>query len=83
MKMSLKQVKYLVYALAALLFFVTLAAYWFHSVGLSVLAAGLCTAIVAIGRTMWRCPHCGKPLGRIERAPGFCQNCGGELEDLE
>ena len=71
MKMSLKQVKYLVYALAALLFFVTLAAYWFHSVGLSVLAAGLCTAIVAIGRTMWRCPHCGKPLGRIE------------LEDLE
>ena len=52
MKMSLKQVKYLVYALAVLLFFVTLAAYWFHSAGLGVLAAGLCAGVVAIGRTM-------------------------------
>ena len=78
MKMSLT-----VYALAVLLFFVTLAAYWFHSAGLGVLAAGLSVAIVVIGQTMWRCPHCGESLGRIEGSPRFCQNCGGELEDFE
>lgn len=29
----------------------------------------------------WRCPHCGRSLGRIELGVSHCKYCGHELSD--
>ncbi len=28
----------------------------------------------------WKCPHCGKNLGRIGEKRRFCSNCGKEID---
>lgn len=81
--MNLKQVKYLIYALAVAAFLTAMAAYGFHSAGLWVAAAVVCGVIVAAGRVLWRCPHCGAHLGRVDDAPKFCRSCGHKLEDFQ
>ena len=33
---------------------------------------------VAVWSILWRCPHCGMLLGRMERA-AYCKHCGKRL----
>ena len=40
----------------------------------------LCAAAISVNLALWRCPHCGKNLGR--GVPKFCPNCGKKLDDL-
>ncbi len=81
--MDLKKVKYLVFALGAALFLMTMLAYLLRSLALGLIALGLCVAIVAVQLTLWRCPHCGKSPGRIDARPKFCPHCGEKLDDFE
>ena len=81
--MNLKKVRYLIYTLAAALFVTAMAAYWFHSLVLGVIAACVCMAIVVVELALWRCPYCGGRPGRIEGRIKFCPHCGKKLDDLE
>ena len=46
-------------------------------IALLVLALVLCAVVVVINIVFWRCPYCGKGLGRDSGK--FCQHCGKEL----
>ena len=42
------------------------------------LGVALVIVEVVVSITLWRCPHCGRWLGR--RRGRFCPHCGRELE---
>lgn len=76
--MKLKQVKYLIWALAIaccvmiILISVTESMVFFWLM-MAFLAAGL-----AVNLALWRCPYCGRYLGRdVSR---YCTYCGKELD---
>jgi len=48
---------------------------------LGVLSAVGVVALLIIGGLYWRCPHCGKMLGRLDAVPKHCMHCGGKLVD--
>jgi len=77
--MTLKQTRYLIYALAVCIVFSAILAMLFpQAVTIFLLSfAFFSIALVTVNRIFWRCPHCGSQLGRdIGR---FCQHCGMEL----
>ena len=83
--MNLNQVKYLLYALLAA---VILAAFlpallglpWAGSIPLFLIPLA---AYAAAAWKLWRCPHCGEYLGRVDAKPLYCPRCGHRLEDFE
>lgn len=83
--MNLNQVKYLLYALLAA---VILAAFlpallglpWAGSIPLFLIPLA---ASAAAAWKLWRCPHCGERLGRVDAKPLYCPRCGHRLEDFE
>lgn len=40
-------------------------------------------AYAAAAWKLWRCPHCGERLGRVDAKPLYCPRCGHRLEDFE
>ena len=77
MKLSaVRTLSYTLYALAALLLIVD----WYTDIfELTFVALSLCVLVFVINRLFWKCPHCGKNLGRLEKL-AHCHNCGKELE---
>ena len=79
--MKLKQVKYLIYALAAAcVLMVALLGITKSPVFLWLMLA-FAAAGVAVSLIWWRCPYCGEHLGRD--AGRYCTHCGHHLVDLE
>lgn len=85
-KMNLKKVKYLLWSLGLaaipVIAAAAIAAYWFHSQALVIVALVvllcLCVAEVAVSLTLWRCPHCGGHLGTM--VPKCCPHCGKRID---
>ena len=81
MKMNLKQVKYLIYALGAACMLMILLLGITKSLVFLGLAMAFGVAVVVVNLRLWRCPHCGGNLGRD--VSQYCTHCGKRLEDLE
>ena len=78
--MKLKQVKYLIYALMggcilmAALFGIT------NSIVFLWPTLAFAVALIGVNLAWWRCPHCGRHLGRDDSK--YCPGCGRRLDDL-
>lgn len=79
--MNLRQVKYLLYALAAVCALMTVLLVVTKSTVFLWLLLAFAAAVVAVNIRLWRCPHCGGHLGR--GVPKYCPNCGEYLGDLQ
>lgn len=62
--MNLRQVKYLLYALAAVCALMTVLLVVTKSKGFLWLLLALAAAVVAVNIRLWRCPCCGGHLDR-------------------
>lgn len=83
--MNLKKVLHIIWALAVgVILLILLAVLANGSIGVIavclILMAVLAVALVAVSLIWWRCPHCGRHLGRD--VPKFCPHCGHQLDDL-
>ena len=79
--MHLKQVKYLIYALAAACVLMMALLGLTKSMVFFWLAMAFAIAIGVVNLRLWRCPHCGGHLGRD--VSQYCTHCGKRLDDLE
>ena len=50
------------------------------SVPLVVLGIAIMLFAIVIGVLYYRCPHCGRPLGRIGDSVAYCPHCGKALD---
>ncbi|MBR5533259.1 MAG: hypothetical protein IKU62_00200 [Ruminiclostridium sp.] len=76
--MKLSTVRRLTYMLLALIC-VMLVLVWYLDVYELVYSAVTLVVLVGIVNCLfWKCPHCGKNLGRLEKQ-NHCHNCGKEL----
>ena len=80
--MKLRTVKRLYHILLLAAVIVTVMAYhvWPLPVYLTV-GVGLLLAMGLLVQKFWRCPHCGKPLGKMNISPVVhCPHCGKKVE---
>mgnify|MGYP000512560739 CR=1 FL=1 len=49
------------------------------SVPLVILGIAIMLFAIVIGVLYYRCPHCGRPLGRIGEGSAYCPHCGKAL----
>ena len=49
------------------------------SVPLVILGIAIMLFAIVIGVLYYRCPHCGRPLGRIGEGGAYCPHCGKAL----
>lgn len=79
--MNLRQVKYLLYALAASCVPIVVLLVVTKSLVFLWLLLALAAAVVAVNIRLWRCPCCG---GHLDRGvPQYCPHCGEYLGDLQ
>ena len=76
--MKLKTVKRLMTGLGIAAVAVVLQGYGAGSLPVALVAAALIVGEVAVSIALWRCPQCGRWLGRSRGR--FCPHCGRELE---
>ena len=77
--MNLQQTKNVFYGLYIAFVVCTFLAAFNESLLFLILTVCCVIAIVAVSLLFWRCPHCGRGLGRyVDR---FCTHCGGALEE--
>ena len=50
------------------------------SVPLVILGIAIMLFAIVIGVLYYRCPHCGRPLGRIGEGGAYCPHCGKALD---
>ena len=74
--MKLKHVRWICYALFALILLFCCLMYAHPAFGIGGIAAII--ALVAVNLSLYRCPHCGDHLGREIGA--YCQHCGEKLD---
>ena len=77
--MKLSTVRTLTYALWALMVLLLVIVWYADIFQLVFPALGLVALVFLLNRLFWKCPHCGKNLGRLEKQ-NHCHNCGKELE---
>ena len=77
--MKLSTVRTLTYALWALMVLLLVIVWYTDIFQLVFPALGLVALVFLLNRLFWKCPHCGKNLGRLEKQ-NHCHNCGKELE---
>ena len=81
MRFNLKRNLLRIFAVLLVVFFI-IATKFFAESGLFIsllIAALVVYTILAI--VWWRCPHCGRYLGRIPPFSSHCPHCGNELDD--
>lgn len=79
--MNLRQVKYLLYALAAVCALMTVLFVVTESTVFLWLLLAFAAAVVVVNIRLWRCPSCG---GHLDRGvPKYCPHCGEYLGDLQ
>lgn len=76
--MKLKTVKILEVALIGLAFLCLALLYVKESTFIGVLGVLSAVGMIAINLIFWRCPKCGKWLGRDSK--NFCTHCGAPLD---
>lgn len=80
--MNLRNVRRLTAALAAAIILSALpVAIGDFRVPFLILMTVLTVALMVVLVVFWRCPHCGKQLGRD--VPKYCPHCGKRLDDLQ
>ena len=50
------------------------------SIPLVILGIAIMLVAIVIGVLYYRCPHCGRPLGRIGDSVAYCPHCGKALD---
>ena len=80
MKLNLKQVKHLIWALAIACFMMIALLGIAKSLVFLWPVLAFAAAGVAVSLALWRCPHCGGHLGRD--VPKYCPHCGEYLDGL-
>ena len=75
---NLKQVRAIVLGTWGIGLLLYLAAGWVQSLWLSVLGIVVVLGALVFQLIAYRCPHCGRFLGR--NAGAFCHHCGGSLD---
>ena len=50
------------------------------SIPLVILGIAIMLFAIVIGALYYRCPHCGRPLGRIGDSVAYCPHCGKALD---
>ena len=50
------------------------------SVPLAILGIAIMLFAIVIGVLYYRCPHCGRPLGRVGEGGSYCPHCGKALD---
>lgn len=76
--MKLKTVKILEIALIGLAFLCLALLYVKESALIGILGVLSCVGMIAVNLIFWRCPKCGKWLGRDSKH--FCTHCGAPLD---
>ena len=78
--MNLKRNRIILLCLIALLIPLAYVAHRFAAPALSLLPliGWLILYFVAV-HLLWRCPHCGGYLGKVNKVPTKCPNCGEAL----
>ena len=79
--MNLKKVKYLIWALAIVCCVMIALLDVTKSMVFLWLALAFLVIGVAVNLALWRCPCCGRHLGRD--VSQYCTYCGKKLADLE
>ena len=79
--MKLKQIKYLIYTLAAACVLMVLLLAVTESMVFLWLMLAFAVAMIGVNLVWWRCPYCGEHLGR--GTGKYCTHCGHHLVDLE
>ena len=77
--MKLATVRRLTYVLLALICMMLVLVWDLDVYELVHSAVALVVLVGIVNRLFWKCPHCGKNLGRLEKQ-NHCHNCGRELE---
>ena len=77
--MKLATVRRLTYVLLALICMMLVLVWYLDVYELVHSAVALVVLVGIVNRLFWKCPHCGKNLGRLEKQ-NHCHNCGRELE---
>ena len=79
----MKRNKTILMSMIVLTFVLLILANFLHGVGrmvayiLMIVSLGM---FVLLWSRLWRCPHCGKHLGRIGDGAKVCPHCGEPLE---
>ena len=81
--MTLKQVKKLIWVLIGAALLVLAAGMLLNAVPVVLLSIVPLAAYLAVYLQLWRCPHCGAHLGRIDEGGRYCPHCGKKLDGLE
>ena len=80
----MKQKKTILMAMIVLTFALLILANLLHGLGRLVayiLMLASLVMFILVWAKLWRCPHCGKHLGRMADWSGVCPHCGEKLED--
>ena len=78
--MTLRQKRRLLGCGIALLIVLAVAVALTFSVWAKIAVAAAGVGYVAMFFALWRCPYCGRGLGRIDENFIYCPHCGRELD---
>ncbi len=78
MKLSLRQKIRVIWGMAGLTFVLIFLIPLTKDLWLLLPAIGCAIAVIFLNQKWWRCPKCGKWLGR-DRGE-YCQHCGGKID---
>ena len=78
--MKLKKVKIISYISIGAVCALLLAMMIMKSFVLGYLASALLIVAAIFQRMFWKCPFCGKFLGRLDDKGKYCRHCGKEIE---
>lgn len=78
--LKLQTVKRVLWGLCALAILLMLLYMLTKSVASIISLAAVLLGMLLFERTYWRCPHCGRFLGRLDAKASFYPFCGEKLE---
>lgn len=78
--MNLKKVLRITYWLVGICLVLMVFGALIESITVALIGIAVSFAAVFVSIKYWRCPHCGKHLGRD--LGKYCLHCGKELEDF-
>lgn len=78
--MTLRKKRRLLGCCIALLAALAVAVLLVGTVWIKIVLVAALVGYVALFRALWRCPHCGGDLGRIDQRFTYCPRCGEELD---
>ena len=77
--MTLRKKRRLLGGCIALLALLAVAVMLIGTVWIKIVLVAALVGYVALFSALWRCPYCGRGLGRIDQHFTYCPHCGKEL----